>query len=181
MIEEVLRLDTPTAGMWRVVMRDCELGGHSFKGGSMIMLRFAAANRDPAKYPDPDAFDVERTNARTHLAFGKGIHTRAGNMLSRKEMTVAFSELLRRVDDIRIKDGAELEGIAQPAAARVRLGSHHLQEVCRMNFDLDENQEMFKAAVERFSAGPTRPARLAARRFPAVWTAGAGRNCPSWD
>lgn len=109
MIEEVLRLDTPTAGMWRVVMRDCELGGHSFKGGSMIMLRFAAANRDPAKYPDPDAFDVERTNARTHLAFGKGIHMCVGNMLSRKEMTVAFSELLRRVDDIRIKDGAELK------------------------------------------------------------------------
>lgn len=108
MIEEVLRLDTPTAGMWRLVMRDCELGGHSFKAGSMIMLRYAAANRDPAKYPDPDAFDVERTNARTHLAFGKGIHMCVGNMLSRKEMTVAFTQLLARLDDIRIKDGAEL-------------------------------------------------------------------------
>ncbi len=108
MIEEVLRLDTPTAGMWRLVMRDCDLGGHSFKAGSMIMLRYAAANRDPAKYPDPDAFDVERTNARTHLAFGKGIHMCVGNMLSRKEMTVAFTQLLARLDDIRIKDGAEL-------------------------------------------------------------------------
>ncbi|MFM9936127.1 MAG: cytochrome P450 [Novosphingobium sp.] len=108
MVEEVLRLDTPTAGMWRVVMRDCELGGHSFKAGSMIMLRYAAANRDPAKYPDPDAFDVARTNARTHLAFGKGIHMCVGNMLSRKEMTVAFTQLLARLDDIRIKDGAEL-------------------------------------------------------------------------
>ena len=108
MVEEVLRLDTPTAGMWRVVMRDCELGNYSFKAGSMIMLRYAAANRDPAKYPNPDAFDVERTNARTHLAFGKGIHMCVGNMLSRKEMTVAFNELLARLDDIRIKDGAEL-------------------------------------------------------------------------
>lgn len=108
MIEEVLRLDTPTAGMWRLVTRDCELGGHAFKAGTMVMLRYAAANRDPAKYPNPDAFDVERTNARTHLAFGKGIHMCVGNMLSRKEMTVAFTELLTRIEDIRLKDGAEL-------------------------------------------------------------------------
>lgn len=108
MIEEVLRLDTPTAGMWRVVTRDCELGGYQFKGGTMVMLRYASANRDPAKYPDPDRFDVERSNARTHLAFGKGIHMCVGNMLSRKEMTVAFTALLARLDDIRIKDEAEL-------------------------------------------------------------------------
>ena len=109
MVEEVLRLDTPTAGMWRVVTRDCELGGYEFKAGSMVMLRYASANRDPSKYPDPDKFDVERTNARTHLAFGKGIHMCVGNMLSRKEMTVAFTELLARLDDIRLKEGAELK------------------------------------------------------------------------
>jgi cytochrome P450 len=90
------------------VTRDCALGGHEFKGGTMVMLRYAAANRDPAKYPDPDKFDVERSNARTHLAFGKGIHMCVGNMLSRKEMTVAFETLLARLDHICIKDGAEL-------------------------------------------------------------------------
>lgn len=109
MVEEVLRLDTPTAGMWRVVMRDTMLGGHAFKGGSMVMLRYAAANRDPAKYPDPDRFDVERSNARTHLAFGKGIHMCVGNMLSRKEMTVAFETLVARLDDIRLQDGTVLQ------------------------------------------------------------------------
>ncbi len=109
MVEEVLRLDTPTAGMWRVVMRDSVLGGHEFKGGSMVMLRYAAANRDPAKYPDPDRFDVERTNARTHLAFGKGIHMCVGNMLSRKEMTVAFETLVARLDDIRLQEGVVLQ------------------------------------------------------------------------
>jgi len=109
MIEEVLRLDTPTAGMWRVVKKDCSLGRHDFKAGEMIMLRYAAANRDPAKYADPDRFDPERQNARTHLAFGKGIHMCVGNMLSRKEMTVAFQQLLARLDDIRIADGAELK------------------------------------------------------------------------
>lgn len=109
MVEEVLRLDTPTAGMWRVVTRDATLGGHEFKGGSMVMLRYAAANRDPAKYPDPDTFDVERSNARTHLAFGKGIHMCVGNMLSRKEMTVAFETLVARLDDIRLQEGAMLQ------------------------------------------------------------------------
>jgi cytochrome P450 len=109
MVEEVLRLDTPTAGMWRVVTGDAMLGGHEFKGGSMVMLRYAAANRDPAKYPEPDRFDVERSNARTHLAFGKGIHMCVGNMLSRKEMTVAFETLVARLDDIRLQEGAVLQ------------------------------------------------------------------------
>lgn len=109
MVEEVLRLDTPTAGMWRVVTRDATLGGYQFKGGSMVMLRYAAANRDPAKYPDPDKFDVERSNARTHLAFGKGIHMCVGNMLSRKEMTVAFETLVARLDDIRLQEGTVLQ------------------------------------------------------------------------
>lgn len=109
MVEEVLRLDTPTAGMWRTVKRDCELGGHGFKAGEVIMLRYAAANRDPAKYPDPDRFDPERVNARTHLAFGRGIHMCVGNMLSRKEMTVAFQRILARMADIRLAEGVELK------------------------------------------------------------------------
>ncbi len=108
MVEEVLRLDTPTAGMWRLVKRDCTLGEHEFKAGSMIMLRYAAANRDPARYPDPDRFDIERSNARSHLAFGRGIHMCVGNMLSRKEMSVAFERLLARLDDIKLAEGAEL-------------------------------------------------------------------------
>lgn len=109
MVEEVLRLDTPTAGMWRTVKRDCDLGGHGFKAGEVIMLRYAAANRDPAKYPDPDRFDPERANARTHLAFGRGIHMCVGNMLSRKEMTVAFQRILARMADIRLAEGVELK------------------------------------------------------------------------
>ncbi len=108
MVEEVLRLETPTAAMWRVVTRDCELGGHAFKAGSMVMLRYAAANRDPAKFHDPDRFDVERSNARAHIAFGRGPHMCVGNMLSRKEMAVAFELLLARIDDFALKPGTEL-------------------------------------------------------------------------
>jgi cytochrome P450 len=109
LVEEILRTETPTAGMWRVATRDTELGGVAIPKGAMLMLRYAAANRDPARFPDPDAFDVSRSNARSHLAFGRGIHMCVGNMLSRKEMAVAYEEILRRMDNIRLKEGAVLQ------------------------------------------------------------------------
>lgn len=104
MIEEALRYETPTAGMWRIVKQDTELGGIAMPAGTVVQLRYAAANRDPKKFPDPDKFDIERGNARAHLAFGKGPHMCVGNMLSRKEMLVAFDELLERLDDFAIAD-----------------------------------------------------------------------------
>ena len=109
LVEEVLRTESPTAGLWRVVRRDTEIGGVAVKAGTMLMLRFAAANRDPARFPDPDAFDVTRSNARAHLAFGRGIHMCVGNMLSRKELAVAFAELLARLDGFAVADGAVLQ------------------------------------------------------------------------
>jgi cytochrome P450 len=108
MVEEMLRLETPTSGMWRVVKADASVGGVEAKAGTMLMLRFAAANRDPAKYEDPDAFVPGRKNARTHLAFGRGIHMCVGNMLSRKELAVAFEELLARLDGFALAPGAQL-------------------------------------------------------------------------
>ena len=104
LVEESLRYETPTAGMWRVVTCDTELGGVALAKGSLLQLRYAAANRDPAKYENPDAFDIARTNARSHLAFGKGPHMCVGNMLSRKEMFVAFDELLERLTDFEVTD-----------------------------------------------------------------------------
>lgn len=107
-VEEMLRTESPTAGLWRLVKRDTELGGAPLKAGTMLMLRFAAANRDPERYESPDRFDVERKNARTHLAFGRGIHMCIGNMLSRKEVTVAFQELIARLDGFEIADESAL-------------------------------------------------------------------------
>jgi len=104
LVEEALRYETPTAGMWRIVKEDTELGGVSMPAGSVVQLRYAAANRDPKKFEDPDRFDIERKNARAHLAFGKGPHMCVGNMLSRKEMLVAFDELLERLDDFAVSD-----------------------------------------------------------------------------
>ncbi|PZN96807.1 MAG: cytochrome P450 [Alphaproteobacteria bacterium] len=111
MVEEMLRLESPTAGLWRVVKQDAELGGVTVPGGSMMMLRFAAANRDPAKFENPDAFEVTRKNARSHLAFGRGIHMCVGNMLSRKELAVAFEVLLARISGFRLAADADLSHV----------------------------------------------------------------------
>lgn len=106
MVEEALRLESATSGMWRVVREDTTLAGVAIPKGAMVHIRFAAANRDGAKYAAPDSFDVTRQNARSHLAFGRGIHMCVGNMLSRKELTVAFQELIARLDDFRLIEGA---------------------------------------------------------------------------
>jgi cytochrome P450 len=108
LVEEALRYETPTAGMWRIVKQDTELGGVAIPAVAVVQLRYAAANRDPSKFPDPDKFDIERANARTHLSFGKGPHMCVGNMLSRKEMLVAFDELLERLDNFAVADENEI-------------------------------------------------------------------------
>lgn len=107
-VEEVLRLSSGSSGIWRVMHRDAELGGVMLPKGAMVMMRYHAANRDPKQFENPNAFQVDRKNARTHLAFGKGIHMCVGNMLSRKEMTVSFQQFAKRIDNIRIREGAEL-------------------------------------------------------------------------
>ena len=104
LVEETLRYETPSAGMWRIVKQDTELGGVALPAGAMVQLRYAAANRDPAKFENPDAFDIERKNARAHLAFGKGPHMCVGNMLSRKELLVGFDELLSRLTGFELLD-----------------------------------------------------------------------------
>jgi len=105
LVEEVLRLSTPTASMWRKAKRDAALGGVAIPAGSMLLLRFASANRDETHFPDPDRFDVRRANAGEHLAFGHGIHFCLGAMLARKEMEVAFRAVLARLPGLRLAEG----------------------------------------------------------------------------
>lgn len=107
MVEEMLRMLSPTAGMWRIAARDTKLGDWSIAAGERVMLRFAAANRDPKIFSDPEKFDVQRLNSSKHLAFGRGIHSCIGNMLARKELIVSFQEILKRYRSIRLAPGCE--------------------------------------------------------------------------
>jgi cytochrome P450 len=106
MVEEALRLESPVQALFRVTTRDTELGGVRLPRGSRVVVLYAAANRDPAQFPDPDRFDVRRENARTHLAFGRGEHFCIGAALARKEAAVAFEILLARLPNLRLAPGA---------------------------------------------------------------------------
>ena len=103
-VEETLRLSTPTQGMWRIVTRDTELGGVQLSAGSRIVVVFSAANRDDDLFDDPDTFDPDRENLRQHLAFGKGIHFCLGAQLSRLEGQVALQELTRRIQSFTLAE-----------------------------------------------------------------------------
>ncbi|NBC22927.1 MAG: cytochrome P450 [Gammaproteobacteria bacterium] len=100
--EEVLRLSSPTANMWRLATRDARIGDVEVPAGTMVQLRFSSANRDAGVFREPDALDVERDNARSHLAFGHGVHMCIGASLARKELNVAFRVLLERLDDFAL-------------------------------------------------------------------------------
>jgi cytochrome P450 len=104
-VEEALRLETPTSGMWRVTTRDVELGGETIPEGSMVMLRYAAANRDEAVFKDAESFDVRRENAREHLAFGMGIHFCPGASLAREETRIGVELILDRMPGLRLAPG----------------------------------------------------------------------------
>mgnify|MGYP000864335976 FL=1 len=103
-IEEALRLSTPTQGMFRVSTKDHELEGVHIPKGARLVIVFASANRDTTLYDDADSFDPDRDNLRDHLAFGKGIHYCLGAALSRLEGKVALEEFARRVDRFELDD-----------------------------------------------------------------------------
>jgi cytochrome P450 len=107
--EEVLRLSTPTQGMFRLVTEDTELEGVPIPKGARLVVVYSGANRDPKVWgDDPDRFDPDRPNLKDHLAFGKGIHFCLGAPLSRLEMNVAFEQLARHISEIRLVDGQDL-------------------------------------------------------------------------
>ena len=104
-VEEILRMETPTAGLWRVVTRDTEIRGVPIPKDSLLMLRYASGNRDEEVFDEPETMNVCRKNADDHIAFGQGTHFCPGAMLGRKEMNVAYTKLLSRLDNIQLLPG----------------------------------------------------------------------------
>jgi cytochrome P450 len=96
-VEETLRLSTPTQGMFRIATRDVELAGVHIPKGSRVVIVFMSANRDESLFEEPDAFNPDRANLSDHLAFGKGTHFCVGANLSRLEGRVALQELSKRI------------------------------------------------------------------------------------
>jgi cytochrome P450 len=107
-VEELLRLDGSFIAIGRTARHDTTLGGREVKAGERVIIYWASANRDEAEFTDPDDFDLTRAQNR-HIAFGAGPHRCAGSNLARMNLRVALEELLRRLHDIRLQPGADIQ------------------------------------------------------------------------
>lgn len=102
-VEETLRYWSPVDFISRrIAKEDLEVHGTPIAKGEYTMFGLASANRDPARFPNPDAFDISRPDADRHVAFGKGIHVCLGAPLARVEGQIAFETLIRRYPDLRL-------------------------------------------------------------------------------
>jgi cytochrome P450 len=102
-VEEILRYygpaETTTA---RFAREDIELSGQAIAKGDPLLVVLAAADRDPARFADPQSFDISREDANRHIAFGKGVHACLGAPLARLEGQIALETLFRRYPDLRL-------------------------------------------------------------------------------
>ena len=110
-IEEVLRLEAPAQGLFRITSSEVEIGGVTLPRGARVMAHFASANRDRCVFARPDDYDPERSEISKHLAFGKGIHFCIGAPLARLELGIALPMLLHRLPNLRANGAGEREEI----------------------------------------------------------------------
>ena len=102
LVEEVLRLEPPTQGMFRLLTQDVQIGDETVRAGSYVYLSYAAANRDPGQFPEPGRIDLHRPNLQSHLSFGSGTHLCLGAGLARLESGILLETLLDRCGGVSL-------------------------------------------------------------------------------
>lgn len=117
-VSECLRLQPPVQGMFRIAKRDTKLGDVDIPAGKIIYLCYAAANRDPEIFENPEMLNLERKNASKAITFGAGRHFCPGQPIAKLEARITFQEVLKRMENIRLKNPDE--NIRQPAWFIVR-------------------------------------------------------------
>ena len=103
--DEVMRLESPTQGLYRTATVDTEIRGVPIPKGSTVHIRYGAANRDTDVFECPEKLDLDRANASKHLAFSQGEHGCPGAPLSRLEQVIAYERLLARLKNLRLTPG----------------------------------------------------------------------------
>lgn len=104
-VEECLRYEGPIGMTLRVLHEDAEFGGRRIPADTEVWANLWGANRDPERFADPDRFDIERADARDHLAFGGGAHLCLGAHLARMEGQVALGALVARTREFALVTG----------------------------------------------------------------------------
>lgn len=102
LVNEILRLESPVQGLFRIATEATTIGEAAIAAGDNVLVFFAAANRDPAAFPDPDRIDLDRPNRPPHLAFGYGVHYCIGALLGATEIAIAVRALLDRFTTITV-------------------------------------------------------------------------------
>ncbi len=105
-VEESLRLEPAAARVDRYASRTSQVADTVIEGGALVIVSLSGANRDPAEFPDPDRFDLNRPNVRRQLAFAAGPHVCIGMDLARLEAREAVAAVLTRLPAVRLADGA---------------------------------------------------------------------------
>jgi len=108
-VEELLRLESPVQWSRRRATEDVMLGDKRLEKGSIVLVSMGAANRDSRQFADPHRLDITRKDAAKHLAFSGGGHYCLGAGLARIELQIGFETLLRRLRDIRIVEGFQIQ------------------------------------------------------------------------
>ena len=129
-IDESLRHSGPPQRLFRIATQDVKIGGKTIKEGEWVALFFAAANHDPAIFPDPSSFDMDRKNLNKQLTFGVGIHHCLGSALARMEAHSLIDVVLDRWSDMRLAE--------PPVPQRASLLNHGID---RLMIDLTRKKE----------------------------------------
>ncbi|MEM8917729.1 MAG: cytochrome P450 [Pseudomonadota bacterium] len=104
-VEEVVRLESPVQSLMRFVLEDTEIAGIAIPAGSVINVRYAAANRDERFFDCPEKIDLERKKAGAHMGFGSGTHHCLGAPLARRELVWGFTAIVDRFEDMWFAEG----------------------------------------------------------------------------
>lgn len=107
-IEEVLRFNSAQTGWRRITICDTEFRGYRLPKGTQVFMSLAAANHDPRVFTNPERFDMDRTNAGKHIAFGRGNHICLGRLLARLELRIVLDTLIQKVPSLRLVIGQDL-------------------------------------------------------------------------
>ena len=102
MVSEIIRWQTPLAHMRRTATQDVELNGKTIKAGDKVVMWYLSGNRDETAITNPDAFLIDRPQARQHLSFGFGIHRCVGNRLAEMQLRILWEEVHKRFPVIEV-------------------------------------------------------------------------------